>query len=99
MTSIAVRGLTYLLTRNLPLAIILGPLAPAAGPAGMIAVLGDLRARGHAGMSSAVTSPSWEILGELGLGGVIGIAASYCMKRIHFSSDNIFVVTATAVVL
>ncbi|MFO7995656.1 MAG: cation:proton antiporter [Dehalococcoidia bacterium] len=46
ITSVAVSGFVYLLTRNLPLSIILGSLAPAASPAGTIAVLRDLRARG-----------------------------------------------------
>jgi len=133
VTSTVVWGLIYLLTRNLPLAIILGSLAPAASPAGTIAVLRDLRAKGtltdmtiamvgladavvvvifslaitwahvllggEAGISSAVISPSWEIFGGLGLGGLIGMAASYSMKRIRLSSDNIFVVAVAVVIL
>lgn len=133
VTSTVVWGLIYLLTRNLPLAIILGSLAPAASPAGTIAVLRDLRAKGtltditiamvgladavvvvifslaitwahvllggEAGISSAVISPAWEILGGLGLGGLIGMAASYSMKRIRLSADNIFVVTVAVVIL
>jgi len=46
MTFIATAGFVYLLTRNLPLSIILGSLAPATAPAGTIAVLRDLRAKG-----------------------------------------------------
>lgn len=133
VTSTVVWGLVYLLTRNLPLAIILGSLAPAASPAGTIAVLRDLRAKGtltdttiamvgladavvvvifslaitwahvllggEAGISSAVTSASWEILGGLGLGGVVGAVASYSIKRMQLTSDNIFVVTVAVVVL
>jgi Kef-type K+ transport system membrane component KefB len=46
MTFIATAGFVYLLTKDLPLSIILGSLAPATAPAGTIAVLRDLRARG-----------------------------------------------------
>ncbi|MBE0430277.1 MAG: cation:proton antiporter [Dehalococcoidia bacterium] len=46
VTSVAVWGFVYLLTKDLPLSIILGSLAPAASPAGTIAVLRDLRAKG-----------------------------------------------------
>jgi len=46
MTFIATWGFVYLLTRDLPLSIILGSLAPATAPAGTIAVLRDLRAKG-----------------------------------------------------
>ncbi len=45
-TSIGVWALVYLLTRNLPLSIILGSLAPATAPAGTIAVFRDLRSKG-----------------------------------------------------
>jgi len=46
ITSIAAWGFVYLLTRDLALSIVLGSLAPAASPAGTIAVLRDLRAKG-----------------------------------------------------
>lgn len=46
ITSLVVIGFVYLLTKNLPLSIILGSLAPATAPAGTIAVLRDLKARG-----------------------------------------------------
>ena len=46
MTFILTLGFVYLLTRDLPLSIILGSLAPATAPAGTIAVLRDLRAKG-----------------------------------------------------
>jgi len=46
MTFIATFGFVYLLTRDLPLSIILASLAPATAPAGTIAVLRDLRAKG-----------------------------------------------------
>jgi len=45
-TFIATWGFVYLLTRDLPLSIILASLAPATAPAGTIAVLRDLRAKG-----------------------------------------------------
>ena len=133
MTSIITWGFVYLLTRDLPLSIILGSLAPATAPAGTIAVLRDLRAKGtltditialvglddalviiiysvgilwtkmllgaEASISFSFTYPLWEILGGLGLGGAIGIAVSYFTKRIHLSSDHIFVVSIAVAIL
>jgi Kef-type K+ transport system membrane component KefB len=133
MTFIAAWGFVYLLTRNLPLSIILGSLAPATAPAGTIAVLRELRAKGtltdmtialvglddalviliysvgilwtkmllgaEASISFSFTYPLWEILGGLGLGGVIGIATAYFTKKIHLSSDNIFVVSLAVAIL
>ncbi len=133
MTFIATAGFVYLLTRDLPLSIILGSLAPATAPAGTIAVLRELRAKGtltditialvglddalviviysvgilwtkmllggEAGISFALTYPLWEIFGGLGLGGGIGIAISYFTKKIHLSSDHIFVISIAAAIL
>jgi Kef-type K+ transport system membrane component KefB len=133
MTFIATFGFVYLLTRDLPLSIILASLAPATAPAGTIAVLRDLRAKGtltditmalvglddalviviysvgimwaktllggEAGLSFSFTYPLWEIFGGLGLGGVIGIAISYLTKKIHLSSDNIFIISIAAAIL
>ncbi len=127
MTFIVTGGFVYLLTRDLPLSIILASLAPATAPAGTIAVLRDLRAKGtltditmalvglddalviviysvgimwtkmllggEASISFSFTYPLWEIFGGLGLGGVIGIATAYFTKKIHLSSDQIFVVS------
>ena len=133
MTFIATWGFVYLLTRNLPLSIILGSLAPATAPAGTIAVLRDLKAKGtltditmalvglddalviviysvgimwtkmllggEASISFSFTYPLWEIFGGLGLGGVIGIATAYFTKKIHLSSDHIFVVSLAVAIL
>lgn len=133
IVAIATWGFVYLLTRNLPLSIILGSLAPATAPAGTIAVLRDLRAKGtltelatalvglddalaiiiysvgimlakilsggEASISFSFTYPLWEIFGGLGLGGAIGIAISYFTKKIHLSSDHIFVVSIAAAIL
>jgi Kef-type K+ transport system membrane component KefB len=133
MTFIGVWGLVYLLTRDLPLSIILGSLAGATDPAGTIAVLRDLRAKGTltditialvglddalviiiysvgiaftkmllgagASISFSFTSPLWEIFGGLGLGGAIGIAMSYFTKKMHLSSDHIFVISIAVALL
>ena len=133
ITFIATWGFVYLLTRNLPLSIILGSLAPATAPAGTIAVLRDLKAKGTltditmalvglddalviviysvgvmltkmllgggASISFSLTYPLWEIFGGLGLGGAIGIAISYFTKKIHLSSDHIFVVSLAVAIL
>jgi len=133
MTFIATCGFVYLLTRDLPLSIILGSLAPATAPAGTIAVLRDLRAKGtltditialvglddalviviyavgirltkmllggEVNISFAFTYPLWEIFGGLGLGAAIGAAISYFAKKIHVTSDHIFVISLAAAIL
>jgi len=133
MTFIATLGFVYLLTRDLPLSIILGSLAPATAPAGTIAVLRDLKAKGtltditmalvglddalviviyavgirlakillgaEAGISIAFTYPLWEIFGGLGLGAAIGVAISYFAKKVHLSSDHIFLISIAAAIL
>jgi len=133
MTFIATLGFVYLLTRDLPLSIILASLAPATAPAGTIAVLRDLRAKGtltditmalvglddalviviysvgimwakmllgaEAGISFSFTYPLWEIFGGLGLGGAIGCAISYFAKKIHLSSDHIFIISIAVAML
>jgi len=133
MTFVATWGFVYLLTRDMPLSIVLGSLAGATDPAGTMAVLRDLRAKGtlteltmalvglddavvivvysvgivwakmllggEGGVSFALTHPLWEIFGGLGLGGVIGVATSYLSKKMHLSSDNIFVVSLAVAIL
>jgi Kef-type K+ transport system membrane component KefB len=133
MTFIATFGFVYLFTRDLPLSIILGSLAPATAPAGTIAVLRDLRAKGkltdmtialvglddafvivifsvgimwakmllgrEVGISFAFTHPLLEIFGGLGLGAAIGAFISYFAKKIHLTSDHIFVISLAAAIL
>jgi len=133
ITVAATWGFVYLLTRDLPLSIILGSLAGATDPAGTIAVLRDLRAKGsltdmtialvglddavvivvyavgialtkmllgaEAGISFAFNYPLWEIFGGLGLGGAIGTVLSYVTKKMHLTSDNIFVISLAAAIL
>ena len=133
ITVIATGGVVYLLTRDLPLSIILGSLAGATDPAGTIAVFRDLRAKGgltdmtialvglddavvivvyavgialtkmllgaETGISFAFADPLWEIFGGLGLGGAIGAGLSYFAKKVHLTSDNIFVISLAAAIL
>ncbi len=133
MTFVATGGFVYLLTRDLPLSIVLASLAPATAPAGTIAVLRDIKAKGtltdmtialvglddalvivvyavgirlttmllgaEASVSAALSYPLWEIFGSLGLGGVVGIAASYFTKRMHISSDHLFVISVALAIL
>jgi Kef-type K+ transport system membrane component KefB len=133
ITVVATWGFVYLLTKDLPLSIILGSLAGATDPAGTIAVLRDLRAKGtftdltvalvglddalviivysvgitfakmllgeEGGMSFAFTYALREILGGLALGAAIGAAISYFTKRMHLSSDHIFVISVAAAIL
>jgi len=133
MTFIATLGFVYLLTRDLPLSIILASLAPATAPAGTIAVFRDLRAKGtltditvalvglddalviviysvgilwakmllggEASISFSFTYPLWEIFGALGVGAAIGVAISYFTKKMHLSSDHIFVISIAAAIL
>jgi Kef-type K+ transport system membrane component KefB len=133
MTFVATLGFVYLLTRDLPLSIILAALAPATAPAGTIAVLRDLRAKGtlsdmaialvglddalviviyavgirltrmllgaEGSVSLSLTYPLWEIFGGLGLGAVIGVATAYFAKKIHLSSDHIFLVSIAVAIL
>jgi Kef-type K+ transport system membrane component KefB len=133
MTFVATWGFVYLLTRDMPLSLILGSLAPATAPAGTIAVLRDLKAKGtltdmtialvglddalviviyslgilgakvllggEASISFSLTYPLWEIFGGLGLGGAIGAAIAYITKKIHLSSDQIFVISLAVAIL
>lgn len=133
MTFVATWGFVYLLTRDLPLSILLASLAPATAPAGTIAVLRDIKAKGtltdmtialvglddalvivvyavgirltkmllgaEASVSFSIAYPLWEIFGALGLGGAIGVVLSYVTKKIHLSSDHLFVISLAVAIL
>jgi Kef-type K+ transport system membrane component KefB len=133
ITVAATWGFIYLLTKDLPLSIIMGSLAGATDPAGTIAVLRDLRTKGSltdmtialVGLDDAVvivvyavgialtkmllgvgtsvsfvfSHPLWEILGGLGLGAAIGALFSYVTKKMHLTSDNIFVISLAIAIL
>jgi len=133
ITVAATWGFVYLLTKDLPLSIILGSLAGATDPAGTIAVLRDLRTKGsltdmtialvglddavvivvyavgialtkmllgvESSVSFAFSHPLWEIFGGLGLGAAIGVAISYFAKKIHLSSDHIFLISIAVAML
>ena len=69
---VAVAGGIYLLTHDLPLSLIFGAIAPASAPAGTVAVIRELRARG------SLTKALYAVVGfDDGLGIVIfGFAAA-----------------------
>ena len=72
MAFFAVSASVFLLTRNLPLALIYGAIAPASDPAGTVAVIQEYRAKG------SLTSALYAVVGfDDGLGIIIfGFAAS-----------------------
>ncbi len=72
MAFVVVTGAVYLLTRNLPLALIFGAVAPASAPAGTVAVIQEYNARGP------LTRALYSVVGfDDGLGIIIfGFAAA-----------------------
>lgn len=85
----------YLLTRNLPLALIFGAVAPASAPAGTVAVIQEYRAKG------SLTKALYAVVGfDDGLGIVIfgfasAIARSILMNETGSSSGNILFMLVT----
>lgn len=75
-TFILVTGLIYLLTGNLPLALILGGIAPASAPEGTVAVIQEYKAKGK------LTKTLYAVVGfDDGLGIIIfGFAAAIAKK-------------------
>lgn len=72
MAFLVVTGALYLLTRNLPLALVFGAIAPASAPAGTVAIIHEYKARGP------LTRALYSVVGfDDGLGIVIfGFAAA-----------------------
>lgn len=68
-----VTGLIYLLTKDLPMALIFGSLAPASAPAGTVAIIQEYKAKGP------LTSALYSVVGfDDGLGIIIfGFAAAF----------------------
>jgi Kef-type K+ transport system membrane component KefB len=54
---------------------------------------------GEGSVSFSLAYPLWEILGGLGLGGGIGAAISYVTKKMHLTSDHIFVISLATAIL
>jgi Kef-type K+ transport system membrane component KefB len=77
MAFVAVTGFVYLLTRDLPLALIFGAIAPASAPAGTVAVIQEYRARGK------LTSALYAVVGfDDGLGIIIFGFASAAARHL-----------------
>ena len=74
MAFVVVLGAVYLVTRNLPLALIFGAVAPASAPAGTVAVIQEYRAKG------SLTKALYAVVGfDDGLAILIfGFAAALC---------------------
>lgn len=70
---ILVTGLIYLITKDLPLALIFGSIAPASAPAGTVAIIQEYKAKGP------LTSALYSVVGfDDGLGIIIfGFAAAF----------------------
>ncbi len=75
----AVTILVYLLTKNLPLALIFGAIAPASAPAGTVAIIQEYKARGP------LTKALYAVVGfDDGLGIIIfGFAAAFAKMMIE----------------
>ena len=54
---------------------------------------------GEVGIASSLIYPLREIFGAVGLGGAIGVAISYFTKKVHPSSDHIFVICIAVAIL
>lgn len=54
---------------------------------------------GQVSITSSLISPMKEIFGAIALGGAIGFAISYFTKRMSLSSDHIFVISVTVIIL
>jgi len=77
MAFIAVTGFVYLLTRDLPLALVFGAIAPASAPAGTVAVIQEYRAKGK------LTNALYAVVGfDDGLGIIIFGFASAAAKHL-----------------
>ena len=132
-TTLVVGIAVYLFTKDLPLSIILASLAPATAPAGTIAVLRSLKAKGNLtnilvaivglddalailifsigliftkillgfeiNLTTSILIPLKEIFGAVFLGAIIGLIISYLSKKIKLSSDNIFVICISSIIL
>lgn len=133
LTTLVVGIGVYIFTKDLILTIILASLAPATAPAGTVAVLRDMKAKGSltnvivavVGLDDAlailifsigltfaktllglqvdvlmsILIPLKEIFGAIFLGIAIGLIISYLAKKTNLSSDNIFVICVSSIIL
>jgi Kef-type K+ transport system membrane component KefB len=54
---------------------------------------------GEVSIASSLLYPVWEIFGAIALGGAIGLVISYYTKKMHLSSDQIFVICVAVAIL
>ncbi|UCB47434.1 MAG: cation:proton antiporter [Spirochaetota bacterium] len=82
----AVAGGLYLLTRNLPLSLLFGAIAPASAPAGTVAVIHEYKAKGN------LTKALYAVVGfDDGLGIIIfGFVAAFARRMIGDGASGAF---------
>jgi Kef-type K+ transport system membrane component KefB len=84
MAFFVVTGLVYLLTRDLPLALVFGAIAPASAPAGTVAIIQEYKARGK------LTDALYAVVGfDDGLGIIVfGFASAIAQSLLHSEIGN-----------
>lgn len=84
MAFFVVTGFVYLLTRDLPLALVFGAIAPASAPAGTVAIIQEYKARGK------LTDALYAVVGfDDGLGIIVfGFASAIAQSLLHSEIGN-----------
>jgi Kef-type K+ transport system membrane component KefB len=85
---IVVTASIYLLTKNLPLALIFGSIAPASAPAGTVAVIREYRARGSLTKALYAVVGFDDGLGIIIFGFVAAFARNLLLREATTAADN-----------